>query len=284
MFPHEPQYFYVSSQGKIHYRQYIKENGPIICILPGFTLPSALFHLLALKLNENGFSVLVIDYWGRSFSDPIPERSYPFSCYSKMVLTLLEHLEIKRCSFIGFSFGAAVVADLVVQNSNLVEKMIFISPFHFNSNAISPIQKLTLGTPFIGPLILKYSAKSVIPYSIEQQLFNPESDQNLKEEIISLCVEQFTHNYSHPAAIASSISLYDPSEIDKAFAGLARVNKKMLILLGKGVHIVDIEKCQSWWTRWIPNSIINVIDEAGHLLMIEKLDDVVSQILIFFQK
>ena len=284
MFPHEPQYFYVTSQGKIHYRQYIKENGPIICILPGFTLPSALFHPLALQLNEKGFSVLIIDYWGRSFSDPNPEKSYPFSCYSKMVLALLEHLQIKRCSFIGFSFGAAIAADLVLQNTNLVEKLIFLSPFHFVCDALSPLQKLTLGTPIIGPLILKYSAKSTIPYSIEKQLFDPESNQKLKEEIISLCIEQFTHSFSHSIAISSSISFYDASEIDKAIAGLAGVNKNMLIVLGKGDHLLDIEKCQSWWTRWIPNSIINVVDGAGHLLMVEKLDDVVSQILQFFQK
>lgn len=284
MFPHEPQYFFVSSQGRIHYRQYPKADGPKICILPGFTLPSALFHPLALQLNEKGFEVVIIDYWGRSFSDPKSDGSYPFKCYSSLVYSLLNHLNISQCSFIGFSFGAAVAADLVVQYPNLVEKMIFISPFHFCVNSFSPIQKLTLGTPIVGPLVLKFSAPSTIPFSIEEQLFSKKENEELKNEIASLCLDQFNSGYVHASAIAASLASYDPYEIEKAISDLAGINKKMFVILGDKDNTICVDKVQAWWSRWIPNAKISIFENSGHLIIVEKVDAVVSQIYSFFNK
>ncbi|KAH0794405.1 alpha/beta hydrolase [Histomonas meleagridis] len=275
-----PQFFLPSQNGKIHYRDFRRENAPVVCLLPGFTMPSNLYCPLANELMNNGFSVLVIDYWGRGFSEHPNDGNFGLSSYITEVLSLLSYLQVKKCHLIGFSYGAVVAAGLVSKSPELIDKMIFISPL-FSSNSPSPLQKFTLGTRFLGPLVLKFTYSLTIPEQISQQFYSPTSCEEIVKSVANVCMKQFQTSWSNTCAISKSIASYDQNEIDQTITVLANVNKRMMVILGDHDNLMDIDDSKDWWSKWVPNSEIAISEESGHLLFLEKQKETIDKILPF---
>lgn len=283
-FPSTAQFFYVSSFGKVHYRRFEIEDAPVVVILPGFTMPSSLYVPLAQDLYENKFSVIIVDYWGRGHSEPRKDGNYSLCAHINLLINLLDHLHIKKCNFIGISYGAALVSGLVSQAPDYVDKIAFISPLHFTDESPTPLQKFTLGMSYLGPMLLRFAAPRQIPQQIRNQFAKPEENEKVIQQISELCLNQYQTNWAHANVISRAIGMFDAAEVEQSISCLASVNKKMLVMLGEKDQIIHIDECKAWWTRWIQNARIVVVEDVGHFMFIEKLYDTTSQLVSFLNK
>jgi pimeloyl-ACP methyl ester carboxylesterase len=130
-FPTDPDSFFVSPHGRIHYRSLSLDGAPHICILPGFTIPSSLYVPIARFLHSEGYSISIIDYWGRGFSDSRDDSNYSLDSHISILPLFLAHLQLTKSSFIGFSYGAAVLAGFSSKHLSLLQK--WFSCHHFTS-------------------------------------------------------------------------------------------------------------------------------------------------------
>jgi pimeloyl-ACP methyl ester carboxylesterase len=281
-FPAEPGSFYASPSGKIHYRLLALDGAPHICVLPGFTMPSSLYVPIAQFLHSEGYSVSILDYCGRGFSDPRTDNDYSLDGHISLIPLFLNHLQIPRSSFIGFSYGAAVLAGFSAKHPGLVLKVAFISPLHFTFRTPSSLQRLTLGLPYFGPLLLRLTAPHLVRAQIAQQIVDREGDAALIDAVSALCLKQFQGSWAGVDAISRAIGAFQPAHVDQAFAALANVNKRMLVMIGDQDAIVNTGECRAWWQRWIQNANLTVLDGCGHLLFLEKKDEVGADLKAFF--
>jgi pimeloyl-ACP methyl ester carboxylesterase len=277
-FPTEADSFFLSPHGKVHYRFLPRPDSPYVCILPGFTMPSSIYVPLAQLLSSRGYSVAVLDYWGRGFTEPRADKNYSLDSHVSLVSLLLRHLGVAKSSFIGVSYGAAVVAGFSSQFPGRVEKLIFLSPLHFTRESPSSLQRMTAGIPYVGAMVLRWAARGMVEQQIGHQLRDREQ---IIDAVAPMCLQQFTGSWAGADAIARAVGAFSAAEINHAFAGLANVNRKMLVLLGKRDAIANVRECRSWWKRWVQNSHFKRIDGCGHLLHLERTEDIVTRMANF---
>ena len=283
-FPLSSQFFFNSSKGKIHYRWYKtipEENAPILCCLPGYSFPASLYHSFAIKLQNMGNSVIVVDYWGRGHSSAQKENDYSLESNKNLVISLLDHLKITKCSFVGFSYGCAVAALIAHTRIELVNKIILCSPFHCNGEPMSPLQQFILSAPFVGPWIFKATAKNNIQKNLNEQIYDSENKEELINQIVQHCTQ---HSIQRAVDLSSSVASFDLMDVEKAIAGLSDINKQILVICGKEDHIIDVEQCQTWWSHWISNADFTLVENSGHLIFIDQPDFAAEQIQNFIKK
>ncbi|EAY08304.1 Clan SC, family S33, methylesterase-like serine peptidase [Trichomonas vaginalis G3] len=267
-FPSQSQFFFNSPKGKIHYRWYRSSNeSSCVCVLPGFSFPASLYHNFALGLYESGYSVIVVDYWGRGHTSAQRDDEYTLESNRSLVVSLLEHLSVNKCTFVGFSYGCAVAALIAATKNEIVNKIVLCSPFHCNGEPITPLQQLTLSIPILGNLVFKFSARRNVPFSLENQI---SERPNKKELIDTISPHIIQHSISRSSEITQSIGSFDLSQVERAIAGLVDINKQILVLCGSKDKIIHVEQCQVWWSKWVPNSSFLLIPNSGHLIFLEE--------------
>jgi pimeloyl-ACP methyl ester carboxylesterase len=279
-FPNSAQFFFLSRQGKIHYRGIFKDGAPMIIIVPGFTMPSGLYWPMAEDLHRAGFSVAILDYWGRGHSDGRNDGNLSLGGHIEMVRFLVTHLQISKCSFIGVSYGAAVVAGVAISSPGLVHKIAFVSPLGFMRDSPSSLQKFVLGTPYLGPLVLRLSAPNMVRAQIAQQL--PRSPPSLTNRVSDICLSQFRNGYNRLKILSRAIGQFDEKDIDQSMSSVAELNLKFLILMGSEDTLVNVEESRGWWSRWGRSATIHVEENCGHLLFLEKPQCVCTLLTDFF--
>lgn len=80
-----------------------------------------------MESHAKHFNCLAIDFAGSGFSDK-PDEPYEIGFYVDHVLKFMDAMGIKQASFIGVSLGAWVLARLVVNHPERVNKLTLLAP------------------------------------------------------------------------------------------------------------------------------------------------------------
>lgn len=102
-------------------------KGEVILLLHGLGSTRADWNFQVDTFSEN-YRVIAPDLRGHgNSSKPESEKDYGVSLCAEDNVLLLQKLEIKQCTVIGFSMGGAVAFEMVVNNPNLVSKLIIVN-------------------------------------------------------------------------------------------------------------------------------------------------------------
>jgi non-heme chloroperoxidase len=104
-------------------------RGPVVVLLAGFGLDHRVWDRQVRTLTANR-RVVCIDQRGHGRSDA-PLHGYDVSGLADDLLAVLEHLEIERCSLVGWSFGGQVAFQTALRSPALVESLVLVG-----SNAV----------------------------------------------------------------------------------------------------------------------------------------------------
>jgi pimeloyl-ACP methyl ester carboxylesterase len=114
--------------GVTHYELAGPEDGPVVVLVHGGTIPSFAWDAQIPALLEAGFRVLRYDHFGRGYSDR-PEVDYDRACYQKQLEDLLMALGIEGpVHLVGVSFGGPIAATFARAHPERVAKLVFIAP------------------------------------------------------------------------------------------------------------------------------------------------------------
>ena len=102
-----------------------KENVKTVVLLHGWGADSSVFRGVVSLFPKNSWRYLLIDFAGFGKS-PEPDIPYSVGDYAEEVAELLKTLEIKSAIFIGHSFGGRVSIALASRHSELVEKLVLV--------------------------------------------------------------------------------------------------------------------------------------------------------------
>src|SRR5689334_19304890 len=101
------------SKGYTHYEIGGPENGRIVVLAAGFSVPYYIWDPTFKALTDAGFRVLRYDYYGRGYSDrPVDDvaKEYKVDLHINQLTELLDKLHITGpIDLVGLSFGGSVI-------------------------------------------------------------------------------------------------------------------------------------------------------------------------------
>ncbi len=100
------------------------ERGVIICV-HGMTRNGRDFDMLACRLAHQGFRVICPDVVGRGKSPSLPFSAwYNYATYVADITSLLTHLNITRCHWVGTSMGGLIGMMMEATMPHVIDKMV----------------------------------------------------------------------------------------------------------------------------------------------------------------
>lgn len=116
------------SDGVTHYELTGPDDGPVVVLIHGGTIPFFAWDAQVPALVDAGFRVLRYTQFGRGYSDR-PALDYDRELYQRQLVELLDALDIKGpVHVVGVSFGGATAATFAQEHPERVDKVALIAP------------------------------------------------------------------------------------------------------------------------------------------------------------
>jgi pimeloyl-ACP methyl ester carboxylesterase len=253
-------------------RYNIVGGGPPVVLVHGWLTSSRLWEQLAGRLAQR-FTVYTLDLSGFGESDK-PAAGYGVRNGSRLLYAFCAHFGLTRANVIGHDLGGAMAVKLAADHPDVVGRLVIVST-PADEDQIDVPTLLWLATlPLVGPLFyaLGRAVRPVRRLWMRPFVADPH-DQT--EEVVD------DAGRSTPAAVAKTLSI-GRREISRGrLARQARIIKiPLLVVAGEQDQIVDPQSV-GVWAGGVDRAEIALIDECGHLPMIERTAEFNAQILAF---
>jgi pimeloyl-ACP methyl ester carboxylesterase len=254
----------------IRYR--VMGGGPAVVLVHGWLTSSRLWEQLAGRLAQR-FTVYTLDLSGFGESDK-PLSAYGVRNGSRLLYAFCAHFGLTRANVIGHDLGGAMAVKLAADHPDVVGRLVIVSTPADEDQIDVPTMLWLATLPVVGPLFYALG-RAVRPVRrMWMRPFVADSD-DLTEEVVD------DASRSTPAAVSKTLSI-GRREISRGrLARQARIIKiPLLIVAGEQDQIVDPQSV-GVWAGGVDRAEISLIDECGHLPMIERTAEFNAQILAF---
>jgi pimeloyl-ACP methyl ester carboxylesterase len=260
------------SDGTTHYNLEGQDDGEVVVLVHGATVPMWTWDKQVKFLKDAGFKVLRYDMYGRGYSDR-PEVTYDQELYQKQLLELIDKLGLaEQFDLIGYSLGGGTALNFTAQNPKRVRKLVLISPLINNFKVPSFFR-----IPILGEFMARLIGIRVITKRFVS-LFenNPESEKYTK-----LFMEQTTYK-GFQQSILSMLRNDAVGDYSDSYQVVG--NQKRDILLIWGTEDTEItNQMISDIQSLIPHLKFKPVESVGHGIVFQK-PDTVNNIIISFLK
>jgi len=201
-----------------------------------------------IKEMSQSLRVVAVDLPGFGMSDK-PKISYTIKFYEEFAIQFLERLQISRASIVGSSLGGHVAAEVAINNSDVVNRLVLVSP----PGALPSSFK---GTPALKKYVKVIDAKTI--EQVKQALFaidNKPVDDNYA---------QLVHQkMSMPGAKDAFISaLRGSAQAPRLTSRLNRIKAPTMLLWGKEDAMIPVKFAEPFMK--MKNCRIVLIENCGH--------------------
>lgn len=249
----------------------VRGDGPPVVVVHGTPWSSFNLRYLIKALSED-FTVYYYDLIGYGQSDKSP-GDVSLGIQNQVLDHLLDHWQIENPAVIGHDFGGATVLRTHLISGRGFDKIVLIDPV-----AVSP-----WGSPFFQHVKVHEAAFAGVPDYIHEAIvrayvktaaFNPIDNATLDAIVLPWIAPD------GKAAFYRQIAQANSSYTDEIQPLYARISKPVLILWGREDTWIPLERGEALHDM-IPGSLLHVIQEAGHLVIEEKPDQLVKKIIPF---
>ncbi len=245
-----------------------------ILLLHGFGGSATNWLPIMPSLVDGGYRVIAVDLKGFGLSEKDENEDYSHLSQSQFVSKFIEELELKNITLVGHSMGANIAAMYLQQNPTNVEKLIFISAAVIEEKDVDILRSNALKILDF-PIIREY-ARVILKFAL---------DDGRVETILSSAVYD-----------SENLDLQEPLFLDPTlFLGWERIVTKMasvshLNFLKEDVSDINVPVLIIWGEQdtWVPvskgdylhrsieESEYHIIEDCGHLPMLEKPEKVIN--------
>lgn len=247
-------------------------GGPPVVLVHGWLSSSRVWDGLAGRLAQR-FTVYTLDLTGFGESDK-PLSGYGVRYGSRLLYAFCAHFGLTRTSVIGHDVGGDMAVKLAADHPDVVGRLVLVAT-PANEEQIDLPTPLWLATlPVLGPLFYALGrwVRGVRRMWLKPFVVHPE---DLTEDAIEDAA------MSTPAAASQTLSITRREIAGGRLARQARIIKvPVLLVAGEEDQIVD-PQAVGVWARGISQAEVVLMDECGHLPMIERTSEFNAQILAF---
>jgi pimeloyl-ACP methyl ester carboxylesterase len=137
---------------RVHYQEAGDKHAPAMVLIHGFASSTLVWSNVFLKLAATGHRVIALDMLGYGYSAKPRNGEYTIAGQAKLLVRVLDHLDIPRAIFIGSSYGGAVAATCALDYPDRVEKLILVGAVNNNRPLEFRLMRL-FGSPVVGDVV-----------------------------------------------------------------------------------------------------------------------------------
>jgi pimeloyl-ACP methyl ester carboxylesterase len=247
-------------------------GGPAVVLVHGWLSSSRLWEQLAGRLAQR-FTVYTLDLSGFGESDK-PLAGYGIRNGSRLLYAFCAHFGLTRANVIGHDLGGAMAVKLAADHPDVVGRLAIVSTPADEDQVDVPTMLWLATLPLVGPLFYALGRAFRPVRWMWMRPFVADPD-DLTEAVVD------DAGRSTPTAVSKTLSI-GRREISRGrLARQARIIKiPLLVVAGEQDQIVDPQSV-GVWAGGVDRAEISLIDECGHLPMIERTAEFNAQILAF---
>jgi pimeloyl-ACP methyl ester carboxylesterase len=253
-------------------RYNVMGGGPAVVLVHGWLSSSRIWEQLAGRLAQR-FTVYTLDLSGFGESDK-PLSGYGIRNGSRLLYAFCAHFGLTHANIIGHDLGGAMAVKLAADHPDVVGRLVVISTPADEDQIGLPTMLWLVTVPVVGPI---FYALGRVARPVRRLWMRPfvADSHDLTEEIVD------DAGRSTPAAVSKTLSI-SRREISRGrLARQARIIKiPLLVVSGEEDQIVDPQSGGVWAGR-VDKAEICLIDECGHMPMVERTAEFNAHILAF---
>jgi len=263
-------------QGVTHYELTGPENGQVVVLVHGATIPMYLWDAQVEALAKAGYRVLRYDMYGRGYSDR-PDGDYSQAFYRKQLIDLLDALKINQpVDLAGVSMGGAMAVDFTANYPDRVKDLVLIAPM-INSLKNDTNFKL-MRIPVLGEFLTRLIAVKVMSdRAAELMQKSPKAAEYARQFTDQTRFKGF-EKASLAAARSDAWADYT-ADYDK----VGKQDHRILLIWGTADGDITPQMVQAM-QKALPNVQFKQLDGIGHDPQVEVPDQVNSLILDFLKQ
>ena len=242
------------------------ETGTVV-LVHGFSVPSYILETTFNSIEEKGFRVIMMDLYGRGFSDN-PDLPQTDELRANQVIELLDRRNIKKASLVGLSNGGRIISKIAYLKPEIVNELFYIASSGFYEYPDINERDVTLNE--INDLIKSYPEMAM---GQKNDFFNPGQYPNWIDKYQDLQ----KHKGFARALISTTKNLVT---LDYVHNKIDSLNIPVYTFWGEFDTVVIYDEFKDRLNRVLPNRTEFFISNSGHLPHMENQDEFES---IFFK-
>ena len=242
------------------------ETGTVV-LVHGFSVPSYILETTFNSIEEKGFRVIMMDLYGRGFSDN-PDLPQTDELRANQVIELLDRRNIKEASLVGLSNGGRIISKIAYLKPEIVNELFYIASSGFYEYPDTNDRDVTLYE--INDLIKSYPEMAM---GQKNDFFNP----GQYPDWIDKYKELQKHKGFARALISTTKNLVT---LDYVHNKIDSLNIPVYTFWGEFDTVVIYDEFKDRLNRILPNRTEFFISNSGHLPHMENQDEFES---IFFK-
>jgi len=252
----------------VSYNDEGESGAPVIIFIHGFPFNKSMWDKQFKALKEN-YRVIAYDVRGHGNSDA-GKGDFSIELFANDLLSFMDALKIDKAMLCGLSMGGYIALNAVENYPDRFDALILSDTTCVADTPEAKEKRLKAIESIKKSGVEKYAEESI------KNLFAPESLSTKKEEIAA--VREMIVNTSKQSLYKTLQAFYKRKE---TCSKLHDINVPVLIVVGKEDKITPPEAAQMMHEK-IEDSILYIIEHAGHLSNIENPFDFNNQLEEFF--
>ena len=252
----------------VSYNDEGESGAPVIIFIHGFPFNKSMWDKQFKALKEN-YRVIAYDVRGHGNSDA-GKGDFSIELFANDLLSFMDALKIDKAMLCGLSMGGYIALNAVENYPDRFDALILSDTTCVADTPEAKEKRLKAIESIKKSGMEKYAEESI------KNLFAPESLSTKKEEIAA--VREMIVNTSKQSLYKTLQAFYKRKE---TCSKLHDINVPVLIVVGKEDKITPPEAAQMMHEK-IEDSILYIIEHAGHLSNIENPFDFNNQLEEFF--
>ncbi|MBS3786769.1 alpha/beta fold hydrolase [Candidatus Bipolaricaulota bacterium] len=235
----------------------VKGEGPPLVMIQGLGYSSRFWFNQVPELKED-FELVLFDNRDVGKSE-IVDREYEMEDMARDVKGLIDELNLNQVNVLGLSMGGYIAQHLALGWPDLVEKLILVSTHAGGPKYLAATGDLWEEILDVEGLSEREIYRKGYRYSVSEDFFE---DEETVEKLVDMRVEdaQPEEAYQRQFQAASEFDLSDR---------LGEIETDTLIVSGEEDRVVPGQFAEQL-NEGIPNSRLEVVEGAAHLIHIEK--------------
>ena len=256
----------------IHYKS--EGKGFPIILLHGSTSSLHTWDSWAQELSQY-YQVIRIDLPGFGLTGPFSNNDYSIKRYSAFLEKFITTVGLERCYLAGNSLGGEIAWNFALDYPDRVEKLILIDAAGYPNDAPPPFLFRLAKAPGFNTFLRFSTPKFMVKNNLEEVYYD---DSKVSAELVNR-YQDLNRREGNRRAFLSRLNTPSVDRSDE----LNKINQKVLIQWGKHDKWIPASVADSFGT-YIPNSVVKVYENAGHVPMEEIPEETVADALQFLQE
>jgi pimeloyl-ACP methyl ester carboxylesterase len=281
----EPALNHVTIHGhRVAYRSAGPDDGPVLVLVHGITSTSATWLPIMPALADRGFTVVAPDLLGHGESAK-PRGDYSLGAYASGIRDLMVALGHERATFVGHSLGGGVAMQLAYQFPERCERLVLVDSGGLGREVSLLLRAATLpGAEFVLPLL---AAGGLVDAGRAVGRFLDRIGVRVMTDVEEMARGHASLHQSdaREAFLNTLRTIIDPGgqRVNATDRLYLAENVPFLIVWGARDPIIPVEHGRTAH-ELVPNSRLEIFDEAGHFPHVDEPDRFARLLLEFLEE